>query len=191
MAFKGLRRQGICVITINQAADGTETELLGEGVVLPQIIRLSTSNSQEEAELYASDTLAENETNAGFGAITMGVGNLDDETEALMLGHSFNAGEVISKSDDVAPYLRCASIVPGTVFNVPKFKVYAFTKVKFQPASLDFESKQKSTTYKTPELTGNFFPNAEGIWERHKTFDSFTEAETYFNAFLNITKGGA
>ena len=82
MAFKGLRRQGYCTMTVTTDESGKEIETLGTGKVLPKVMKLTGSATSDSVSLYGDDTLAEEEVTQGSGSLSVDLCNLSLEDQA-------------------------------------------------------------------------------------------------------------
>ena len=70
------------------------------------------------------------------------------------------------------------------------------TRVKFTKATSDNKSKGASVEFSTTSVEATVFPLSEainglpaGTWEKHKTFSSLTDAESYLNGLLTPSNG--
>lgn len=189
MAFKGLRRQGYCTMTVTTDESGKEVEALGRGKVLPRVMKLTGSATSDTATIYGDDTVAEEEVTQGSGSLTVDLCNLTLEDQAALGGHTYSEEKgLVCNDGDTPPYCRCSSIVPGVLNNKPYFRVTTYMRVKFAPVNDDYETKGKSTVYKNPSLAGSFFKNMDGDWRNIKEFTEFDAALAYFKQMLNITE---
>ena len=143
------------------------------------------------AELYANDGLAE--TDYSFKKGTLSVTIVDDEDEFIagLFGNTFENGEVTSSIDDTAPEFGYGHIVPKMVNSVKKFKVEFFPRVKWTKITTDNKTRGESLEFGTTALEGTVYPLETevnglkvGDWEKHQTFNTLTEAETYLNGLL-------
>ncbi len=191
MAFKGLRRQGYCTMTVTTDDSGKEIETLGTGKVLPKVMKLTGSATSDSVSLYGDDTLAEEEVSQGSGSLSVGLCNLTLEDQAALGGHTYSEENgLICNGDDQAPYCRCASIVPGVLNNKPYYRVITYLRVKFAPVNDDYETRGQTTSFKNPSLAGSFFKNADGDWRNVKEFSgdgAEADALAHFLKMLNIT----
>lgn len=192
MAFKGLRRQGYCTITVTTDESGKEVETLGKGKVLPKVMKLNGSATSDSTAIYGDDTLAEEDVAQGTGSLSVDLCNLALEDQAALCGHTYSEEKgLVCNGDDEAPYCRCASIVPGVLNNKPYYRVVTYMRVKFAPVNDDYETKGQTTTFKNPSLAGSFFKNADGDWKNTKEFSGDTaeaDAMAYFKKMINITE---
>ena len=104
-------------------------------------------------------------------------------------------GEVSSNIEDIAPEFGYGHIVPKLVNDVRKYKVEFFPRVKFTKITSDNKSKGESAEFSTTALEGTVMPlDVEinglkaGIWEKHQTFATLEEAETYLDGLLTPAK---
>jgi len=143
-----------------------------------------TNNS---AELYADNTLAESDTSFQAGTAAITIDEEDAETSASLLGHEFSDGTVIRSSYDVAPYVGFGRVITKMVNGVYKYKVEILYKVKFSEPSQDNSTKGKSTEFGTTELSGTVSALDSGKWSLAKEFDDKEEARNYIKEFFEPT----
>lgn len=144
------------------------------------------------AELFANDSLAESDNSFIDGAITVTIADDEDEFVATMLGNKIGEDkEVTSNIEDIAPEIGYGHIIPKVYGGVRKYKVEFFPRIKFSKITSDNKTKGASVEFSTSTLEGkvmrlekNFNGLKEGDWEKHKTFTSLSEAETYLDTLL-------
>lgn len=144
------------------------------------------------AELFANDSLAESDNSFIDGAITVTIADDEDEFVATMLGNKIGEDkEVTSNIEDIAPEMGYGHIIPKVYGGVRKYKVEFFPRVKFNKITSDNKTKGASVEFSTSTLEGkvmrlekDFNGLKEGDWEKHKTFTSLSEAETYLDTLL-------
>lgn len=145
-----------------------------------------------EGELYEDDTLSEKVQEFTKGTLSLTVGDDDDTIFAPLLGHEIDEnGEVVRSVDDIAPYVGFGRVVVKMVNGIRKYKAEFFPKVQFKPFINDAKTKGESIEFSTPNVEGTIFAvrvttgsTSKMIWERHKTFDTDEEAQTYLNGLM-------
>lgn len=145
------------------------------------------------AELYANDALAETDYSFKKGTLTLTIADDDDNFIAGLFGNAIvgEDGEVTSTINDTAPEFGYGHIIPKMVGGVKKFKVEFFPRVKFTKITSDNKTRGESVEFSTSSVEGTVYPldtklNGfdEGVWEKHKTFATLEEAETYLDGLL-------
>ena len=145
------------------------------------------------AELYANDALAESDYSFKKGTLSLTIADDDDAFIAELFGNDTaeSGGEVTSTIEDSAPEFGYGHIIPKIVGGVRKYKVEFFPRVKFTEVSGDNKTRAESVEFGTTSLTGIVMPldtavngMAVGVWEKHNTFATLAEAETYLNGLL-------
>ena len=145
------------------------------------------------AELYANDALAESDYSFKKGTLSLTIADDDDAFIAELFGNTVaeSGGEVTSTIEDSAPEFGYGHIIPKIVGGVRKYKVEFFPRVKFTEVSGDNKTRAESVEFGTTSLTGIVMPldtavngMAVGVWEKHNTFATLAEAETYLNGLL-------
>lgn len=145
------------------------------------------------AELYANDGLAESDYSFKKGTLSLTVADDDDKLCAELLGNTVTAegDEVTSNIEDVVPEFGYGHIIPKIVGGVRKYKVEFFPRVKFTSITSDNKTRGESVEFSTTAIEGTVFPVETAInglkvgdWEKHKTFATLDEAETYLDGLL-------
>lgn len=181
MAKIGLTNFRYSVLT--EAADGTPTYA---GAQTPaKAVSCSVSVDNNDAKLYADDTLAESDTSFAGGTVTMGIDEEDLTTMAALLGHTIDEqGEMVRSADDTAPYVGLGRIVTKMVGGAYKYKVEFIYKVKFSEPSQEDTTKGESVEFGTIEIEGTLAALANGKWSIAKSFDTKAEAVTYLEGLM-------
>lgn len=146
------------------------------------------------AELYANDALCESDYSFKKGTLSLTVADDDDTFVAEIMGNTVSTGEVVSSVDDTAPEVGYGHILPKLVSNVKKYKVEFFPRVKFTKVTTDNKTRGESIEFSTTAIEGTVYPLekevnglAVGTWEKHQTFATLAEAETYLDGLLTPT----
>ena len=146
------------------------------------------------AELYANDALCESDYSFKKGTLSLTVADDDDTFVAEIMGNTVSTGEVVSSIDDTAPEVGYGHILPKLVNNVKKYKVEFFPRVKFTKVTTDNKTRGESFEFSTTAIEGTVYPLekevnglAVGTWEKHQTFATLAEAETYLDGLLTPT----
>lgn len=178
MAKIGLNNFRFGILT--EAADGTPT--YGAAQTPGKAISCSVEVTNNDASLYADDALQESDTSFAGGTVTMGIDREDQDTMAVLLGHTVTDGVMTRSANDVAPYVGLGRIVRVLRDNTPKFKVEFLNKVKFSEPSQDDTTKGESVEFNTYELEGTIAALANGDWSDTKVFDELDDAKSYLLA---------
>ena len=145
------------------------------------------------AELYANDGIAESDYSFKKGTLSLTVADDDDKLCAELLGNTTveEGGEVTSNIEDVAPEFGYGHIIPKMVGGVRKYKVEFFPRVKFTKITSDNKTRGESVEFSTTAIEGTVMPLETalnglkiGDWEKHQTFATLAEAETYLDGLL-------
>ena len=159
--------------------------------VLEKIIESKFAPEYNNAELYADDALAESDYSFKKGTLSIVIADDKDTVCAELLGNNISEGEVTSNVEDVAPEVGFGHIVPKIVNGAKKYKVEFFPRVKFTKITTDRKTKGESVEFATTNVEATVFPLSEAInglsvgdWEKHETFDTESDAETYLNTLL-------
>lgn len=170
---------------LTEAADGTPSY---DGAKTPaKAVSCSVSVDNNDAKLFADDTIAESDTSFAGGTVTMGIDEDDLDTMAALLGHTITDGEMVRSTNDTAPYVGLGRVVTKMVNGAYVYKVELIYKVKFSEPSQENTTKGESVEFGTTEIEGTISALANGEWSVAKQFDSKAAAVTYLEGLL----GGA
>lgn len=158
---------------------------------LEKVIDEKFSAEYNSAELYADDALAETDYSFKKGTLAVTVANDDDEKDAELMGNTIAENEVTKSIDDTAPEVGYGHIVTKMVNGVRKYKVEFFPRVKFTKITTDAKTRGENVEFGTTSIEGVVYPLVEdmngykaGTWEKHQTFATEAEAETYLDKCL-------
>lgn len=184
MAKIGLNNFRYSMLT--EAEDGTPSY---NGAKKPaKAVSCSVNITNNSAQLFADDVLAESDTSFQSGTVSMGIDDEDTETEADLLGHDVDSeGEIVRNANDIAPYVGLGRIIVKMVNGVYKYKVEFLYKVKFGEPSQEDNTKGESVEFGTSTLEGAVACLANGDWSKTKTFDTKAEAIAYLEGLMAPT----
>ena len=187
MARIGFKKAKYNKIVGNSYASLTENAV----PVFEKVIDEKFAPEYNSAELYANDGLAESDYSFKKGTLSLTVADDDDELCAELLGNTDTDGEVTSNINDSAPEFGYGHIIPKMVGGARKYKVEFFPRVKFTKITSDNKTRGESVEFSTTAIEGTVFPLetainglAIGDWEKHQTFATLAEAETYLDGLL-------
>lgn len=186
MAKIGLQNFRFGILT--EASDGTAT--YGAAQMPGKAVSCNVSISNNSAALYADDALAESDTSFQSGTVTMGIDRDDLTTQAAMLGHTINEGNIVRNANDVAPYVGLGRIVTRMVNNVKSYKVEFLCKVKFGEPSQEDTTKGENVEFATVEIEGTVSALGNGNWSIAQVFDTMEAAQTYLNSLFGTAAKG-
>lgn len=183
-----MARIGLTNLWYSHLTEGTDGSATYDGAKqLGKAVSCSVEITNNEATLYADDTLAESDTSFASGSMTLGVADDDASIFADLLGHTITLeGEVTKASTDVAPYVGVGRVVTKMVNGAYKYKAEFIYKVKFSEPSADENTKGESVEFSTPEIEGiiSALGDANGTWGTSKTFDTKSDALTWLQGLM-------
>ena len=144
------------------------------------------------AELYANDSLAECDYSFKKGTLSVTIADDNDKFIAELFGNTITTeGEVTSNIADTVNEFGYGHIIPKIVNNVRAYKVEFFPRVKWTKITSDNKTRGENVEFSTTALEGTVYPLDKAInglkvgdWEKHQTFATFEEAETYLDSLL-------
>lgn len=161
--------------------------------VFEKVVDEKFAPEYNSAELYANDGLAETDYSFKKGTLSLTVADDDDTLCATILGNTVktDGGEVTSNIEDTAPEFGYGHIIPKMVGGAKKYKVEFFPRVKFTKVTSDNKTRGESVEFSTTAIEGTVMPLETalnglkvGDWEKHQTFATLEEAETYLDELL-------
>jgi phi13 family phage major tail protein len=192
MARIGFKKAKYNKISGNSYASLTDSKV----PVFEKVIDEKFAPEYNNAELYANDGLAESDYSFKKGTLSLTVADDDDKLCAELLGNTVetSGGEVTSNIENVAPEFGYGHIIPKLVGGVRKYKVEFFPRVKFTKVTSDNKTRGESVEFSTTTIEGTVMPVETAInglkigdWEKHNTFATLEEAETYLDGLLTPT----
>ena len=189
-----MARIGFKKAKYNKIVGNTYASLTSSAVpVFEKVIDEKFAPEYNSAELYANDGLAESDYSFKKGTLSLTVADDDDKLCAELLGNTSetSGGEVTSNIEDVAPEFGYGHIIPKMVGGARKYKVEFFPRVKFTKITSDNKTRGESVEFSTTAIEGTVYPLETalnglkvGDWEKHQTFATLAEAETYLDGLL-------
>ena len=193
-----MARIGFKKAKYNKINGNTYASLTSNAVpVFEKVIDEKFAPEFNSAELYANDGLAESDYSFKKGTLSLTVADDNDALCAELLGNTVatSGGEVTSNIEDSAPEFGYGHIIPKMVNGERKYKVEFFPRVKFTKITSDNKSRGESVEFSTTSIEGTVMPLevavnglAIGDWEKHNTFATLAEAETYLDELLTPVK---
>lgn len=163
---------------LSEALDGTPSYSGAKS--FGKAVNCNVSITNNSAELYADDNLAESDTTFQSGTVSLGVDDDREATFAEVLGHNItDEGEVTCNVNDIAPFVGLGRVVVKLVNNVRLYKAEILYKVKFSEPSQDDQTRGESVAFSTPTIEGKVATLANGDWRDAKTFSTKAEAVAY------------
>lgn len=163
-----------------EASDGTITYATPKKP--GKAISFNFDPTKSDASLYADDVLAEHDSSVTGGTCTMGIDREDPTTYAELLGHTTNDGEVVSNTNDIAPYVGLGRVATLLVDGTYKYRATFFAKVQFSEPSEENNTRGESVEFGTYELEGVVAVPVDGDWRKYKTFDTKAAAIAYLES---------
>lgn len=163
-----------------EAANGTIT--YGAPKKPGKAISFTFEPTKSDASLYADDALAEHDSSVTGGTCTMGIDREDPNTYAELLGHTVTQGEVVSNTNDVAPYVGLGRVATLMRDGAYKYRATFFSKVAFSEPSEENNTRGESVEFGTYEIEGVVAVPVDGNWRKWKEFDTKAEAISYLES---------
>ena len=158
----------------------------GEVKTLAGAIECKVTLDLSEATLYSDDALREQISLFKSGTMTAGIDDDNDTVFAELLGKTVDkeTGIITSNVNDESIFVGFGHVVPKMVGGKRKYKVEFFPKMKFKPFITDAKTKGDNLEFTTPSVEATIFENDNGDWEKHKVYDTESEANTALEVFF-------
>lgn len=186
MAKIGLNNFRYGILT--EASDGTAS--YGGAKTPGKAISCNVEVTNNDATLYANDTVAESDTSFAGGTVTMGIDRFDYQTQADLLGHEVDGTGIKRNANDTAPYVGLGRVVVLMEDNVRKYRTEFIKKVKFSEPSQDDTTKGESVEFGTVEIEGTISALANGDWSEAKVFTKQEDAIAHIEELLGTVVSG-
>ncbi len=192
-----MARTGFKKAKINEI-DATTKKYKASGLKLfEKVVDEKFAPEYNNAELYGNDSLAESDNTFIKGTLTLTIVDDDDTLLSEIFGNTkANDGEVTQNINDTAPEYGYGHIIPKVVNGARKYKVEFFPRIKFTKVTSDNKTRGASVEFSTTSVEATVYPLSEAIngvavdtWEKHQTFDTLAEAETYLDGLLTPPAG--
>ena len=170
---------------LTEGVDGTPS--YAGALSFGKAISCSVEITNNEAMLYADDTLAESDTSFNNVTMTQGVDDDSYTVFADVLGHTVDSnGAVVKASTDTAPYVGIGRVITKMVNGLYKYKAEFIYKIKFAEPSAEDQTKGESVEFSTPEIEGTIasLSDTNGTWCTSKTFDNKADAVDFIKDIL-------
>lgn len=157
-------------------------------------IESSLTLNFNEAQLAVDDQIQEDVKEFKDGDLTLGIDDDNDVVFNEILGKAkgditdTENPESISNVNDTPKYIGFSQIITKLKNNVKYYKVEFLPKVKFTPFTSGAKTKGNSLEFTTPSVSGKVYANADGVYEKHQTFDTYEKAVAYQEKCFGITE---
>lgn len=173
---------------LTEASDGTCT--YGGAKTPGKAISCNVEVTNNDATLYANDTVAESDTSFAGGTVTMGIDRFDYQTQADLLGHTVSGSGIVRNANDTAPYVGLGRVIVLMEDNERKYRTEFIKKVKFSEPSQDDTTKGESVEFGTVEIEGTISALANGDWSEAGLFTKQEDAIAHIEELLGTVVSG-
>lgn len=172
MATIGLRDVYYALLT-EDPANGVAT--YETPVRMVGAISANINPNTSTATLFADDGPADSAATLGEISLELNMADIDLQTQAVLLGHTYEGGILKKKGADVPPWV---AIGFRTLKSNGKYRYYWLNKGKFAVPEDDLATKGDSIEFKTPTISGAFVKrDSDDEWQRvgDEDDDAFTD----------------
>lgn len=163
------------------------------GKVLGKAISASAKISYSEAKLYADDVLAESVKEFQGGSLTLGLDEMEDDTEVLLFGHTKTTGsdgkadELVANAEDMGAYVGVGFYGTRIKDHVRSYKAIWYTKVQFKDPEESQNTRGENTTFSTYSIEGDLLRDDRGDWRKSAVFTTEAAAVAWLNEKAGIS----
>lgn len=170
---------------------GSDEETYSAGKYLGPTSAFNMTTNNNDIKDYGDDRAVESDVTLNDITISVEVNEFGVELEADLLGHKIDpeSGEMVSSTEDVAPYLGVGFIGKSRSNNATIYRAIWLPKCQFKNPADDNSTKQESTTFNHSTLEGTAFPLADHTMNVKKEFKgegALDAAKAWLNGKANI-----
>lgn len=172
MATIGLRDVYYALLSADPV-DGVAT--YEKPVRMAGAISAKVNPNTSTSTLFADDGPSDTAATLGEITLELNMSDIDLQTQAKLLGHTYENGLLKKKGSDVPPWV---AIGFRTLKSNGKYRYYWLNKGKFALPEEDLATKGDSIEFKTPTISGSFVKrDSDDEWERvgDEDDEAFTE----------------
>lgn len=163
----------------------------GQGLVVGGAIAGTISVSRNNAELYADDTLKENDNSATGGTISLEVDGITKEGRVAMMGYAENEDDSIDMTEDPSPWGGYGYVEVLSKNNVISYAAAFVFKTQLGQNTISSNTRGQSTSFGTTTLDGKMAAavvaeDLKNRFYRYKEFGTLEEAITWLDGLANI-----
>lgn len=163
----------------------------GQGLVVGGAIAGSISVTRNNAELYADDTLKENDNSATGGNISLEVDGITKEGRVAMMGYAENEDDSIDMTEDPSPWGGYGYAEVLSKNNVISYAAAFVFKTQLGQNTISSNTRGQSTSFGTTTLDGKMAAavvaeDLKNRFYRYKEFGTLEEAITWLDGLANI-----
>lgn len=179
---------------LTEASDGTPS--YDGAKTFGKAVSCKVSVTNNDATLFAEDSLAESDKSFNSASVTLGIADDDDTIFAPILGHAVKdgdsgKGEMVRNANDTAPYVGLGRVITKMVNGALKYKGEFLYKVKFSEPNQEDKTKGEKVDFETPEIEGSAAQLMNGDWSSAQTFDTKDAAVSWVKDKLKAASPAA
>lgn len=167
----------------------------GTGAVVAEAISASVSWNRADGRMYGDDVELDSENGVLGYTISFEPSGLSDAIRAALMGETLATSDY-EINDNASPdvgfgYIRVMR-ESGTSGVTTKYQGWWYRKLKFGISSEETRTKEQSIEWRVPTLEGigagvNIDNSGKLKFAIHRTFDTFSAAQTWLNSLAGIT----
>ena len=127
----------------------------GSIVAVPGLSEITITPETTNATFYADNGAYAVATGLGKVTVEISLADIPLEVQAALLGHTLNAGIMVKKSTDSAPYV---AVLCRTLKSNGKYRYLELTKGKFELVTDTAKTKGESISLEAQKIKGTFIP---------------------------------
>ena len=166
------------------------------GFVIGKGIEAVVTYTRATNVLRADDADAESENGITGGTLSLNVDDIADSVMADVMGNDKTTEDEYDETNAASPYIGVGYMRTRRHQNVTTYVAYWIWKAQLGIDSETASTKQETTNWQTPSLSGNMLavqPDSTMIskFRRRKTFETEAEAHAWLNRMAGIEEAAA
>lgn len=153
---------------------------------IAKAMQADLSIEMNDSKAYADDGVCESDKSFKSGTLTLGVDDISETIQNLLLGHAVVNSEITANGSDVVPYVGIGFYGSKKVSGVTYYRAIWLPKVQFSEPADANTTKGESIVFGNQVMVGTIMLDASGDWKKEKTFSLEADAIAYLNAKAGI-----
>lgn len=184
-----MKKVGLSYPVVAKYDESTGVPVYTDAVLLPDVIKTSIKWDKNDERAYGSNRLNDIDQSITGGTETLDLTGLPLSVQAMMLGHQFVDGALITNENDVAPYVG-HGFIGQTKEDDGSFKYLAcwIYKEQFSEPDDDTETLKDKRKFQMPTISGVITKAINGNFRAIKLFDTEVEAQAFIDDISGLKK---
>lgn len=191
MAFVGLK---YAVFAPEESHTEGSAIVYKKGVVVGKMIGADVTLTRNSEGLYADDALAESDNSITGGTITITVDDISPEAQVAIFGvvkSGSNGSEIYREKGNSTPYGGLGYVRERRKDGKTSYVGFWIHRTQLAIASESAQTRAGTTTYQTPQVTGNIMgvkldADGDNYYRDFKVADDFATVKTWLDQMAKM-----